>query len=764
MIVHSSTRTTVDVSRGVWILKKVSKSCLRPSVAIIVLSFSTPYLAHAATDSPSSDQGSSAEGVEEIVVTARKREERVQDIPQAIEALSAQDIENAGMERVIDVVDSVPNMILQPSYRQGVVNLSSRGHSTPQQGDSPVVLNVDGVQEPAQDFINQDLFDIQRIEVLRGPQGALYGAGAIAGAINIITNKPTSDFEGFAKATLGNGDERRFVAGLSGPLLGDQLQFRLSGLNETRDGYILNSLTGEPVDFVNDSALRGTVYGDFGGVRLDIRATYTHGYDGASYYESLPLIPDPIPQIDQLFGGPLGRLGSDISKATYENNSGVPTTEHRNIFTSSAKVAADVAGGVLTSVTGYNMSRQADFGDLSFQPIHILLQDVRYDAKVFNEELRYASDSDQSFRWVGGLFYQHRSIYNQVIVDLGDDKTGPVTQAQARAFISGVLTDGRDDVTTNATGAFLNANYDLTRQLTLTAAARYDNVRISTRYVGQDPTLLALPGQDAATSFAAWQPKLNLAYKVTQDVMAYVDLARGFRPGAANPTAAYAGGLPRFLKAETSDTAELGVKNRLFDGQMTFNGDVFYNVIDNRQHYFYGASLQSMTDLDTAHVYGVETDAKALLPYGFRFSASLGVMSAKLVSNYFVNYLNYTTHAVALTIDDKGNTLPDTPTKTGNADFEYEHLVSGNVNVFGRLGYRYVSRIFFDSENFISDGGVKQTVDLRLGLRGKEWDVTAYVNNATDKRWFTNYAYSGGVGNYLPNQPRTYGTELGYRF
>jgi iron complex outermembrane receptor protein len=731
---------------------------------LIALSFMTPGLTYAASDAATADQDSGSGSLQEIVVTARKREERVQDIPQAIVALGEQDIKNAGIERIIDVVDNVPNMILQPSFRQGVVNLSSRGHSTPQQGDAPIVLNVDGVQEPAQDFINQDLFDIQRIEVLRGPQGALYGAGAIAGAINIITNKPTNEFEGFGNATLGNGNERRFVVGLSGPLIGDQLTFRLSGLNETRDGYILNSLTHDRVDFVNDSSLRGTVYGDFGNVRLDIRATYTHGYDGASYYESLPLIPDPIPQIDQLFGGPLGRLGSDISKANYENNSGVPTTETRNIFTSSTKVDADLGTGVLTSVTGYNESRQSDFGDLSFQPVHILLQDVRYNVKVFNQELRYASDSSQSFRWVGGVFYQHRSIYNQVIVDLGDFLTGPVTQTQARDFISGVLTDGRDDVTSNAEGAFLNANYDITQKLTLTAAVRYDNVHLSTKYAGRAPTFLALPGQNASTSFSAWQPKLNLAYKVTPDILAYVDLARGFRPGAANPTAAYSGGLPRFLKAETSDTAELGVKSRLFGGQVILNGDVFYNLIDNRQHYFYGASLQSMTDLGTAHVYGVETDATALLPYGFRVSASLGVMSAKLASDFLVNYFDYTTHAVALTINDKGNTLPDTPTRTANVSVEYERLVSGDVRVVGRVGYRYVNRIFFDSENFISDGGAKQTVDLRLGLRGKNWDIAGYVKNATDKRWFTNYAYSGGVGNYLPNQPRTYGMDLGYKF
>src|SRR5690606_8568482 len=128
--------------------------------------------------------------VEEVTVTARRREENIQNIPEALTAFTARDIENAGITRVADVAANVPNLVLQPSYRQGVVNISARGLTTPQQGDSPVVLNIDGVQAPAQDFVNQDLFDIERIEVLKGPQGALYGAGAIAGAINIITRPP----------------------------------------------------------------------------------------------------------------------------------------------------------------------------------------------------------------------------------------------------------------------------------------------------------------------------------------------------------------------------------------------------------------------------------------------------------------------------------------------------------------------------------------------------------------------------------------------
>ena len=121
--------------------------------------------------------------LEEILVTARKRTETVQEIPESFTVFSESQIEDAGITRMKDVADLTPNLVLRQSYRMGVVNLSARGLAAPQQGDSPLVVNFDGVQAPAQDFINQDLFDIERIEVLKGPQGALYGAGAIGGAI-----------------------------------------------------------------------------------------------------------------------------------------------------------------------------------------------------------------------------------------------------------------------------------------------------------------------------------------------------------------------------------------------------------------------------------------------------------------------------------------------------------------------------------------------------------------------------------------------------
>ena len=702
--------------------------------------------------------------LEEIVVTARKRTESVQDIPESITVFSESGIADSGITRIKDVADLTPNLVVRQSYRLGVVNLSARGLATPQQGDSPLVVNFDGVQAPAQDFINQDLFDIERIEVLKGPQGALYGAGAIGGAINVITKRPTNELDAFTRLSVGNENARRIAAGISGPIAVDRVFYRLAGVVQNRDGYIRNSLTGDLLDFLDETVLRGGLFFTLDKLNIDLRASVTDTGAGASYYEAMPLLADPVPEIDQLFGGPLGRLGSDISYGSFDNHSNVQTEEERDVTTASLRVEYQLDGGTFTSITGYNDSRQYDYGDLDFQPADILLQDVRFDVEVFNQEFRYASDPDQRFRWVGGVFYQDREIFNQVLVVLGDFTVGPRTIQESMAQPgNSLLTDTRDVIESQAVGVFLSTNYDITGRLELTAAARWDQVDMNTRFVGQDPNLINLPNASSARQFDEFQPKLNLAYTVNENATIYGDLARGFRTGVPNPTSAFAGGLPRFIEPEVADTLELGVKSTFFNDRASLNAAVFHSSVENRHHYFYGAALQSMTTYDEAEISGLEVDFEGLLSDHLRFSASLGVMNAEITSDEITEYLDFTTGDVALVVNNRGNTLPDTPETSYNLALTYERPMLGVTNFFGRVAYAHVDEMFFDTENYIRNAGASDFVNLRLGLRNDRWDAVLFGDNLTDERNYSNYAYSGGAGNYLPNQPRTYGIEVQVR-
>ena len=702
--------------------------------------------------------------LEEILVTARKRTESVQEIPESLQVFSETLIEDAGITRMQDVADLTPNLVLRQSYRMGVVNISARGLATPQQGDSPLVVNFDGVQVPAQDFINQDLFDIERIEVLKGPQGALYGAGAIGGAINIITKQPTNEFDAFAKLRIGNKDALRLVGGLSGPILEDRLFYRLAGVHQDRDGYIKNSLTGDLLDFLEETVLRGGLFFSHDRLSIDARASITNTEAGASFYESLPLLPDPVPEIDSLFGGPLGRLGSDLSNSTFENHSNIQTAEERDVRTASLKLEYDFDVGIFTSVTGYNDSEQYDYGDLDFQAVDVLIQDVRFDVEVFNQELRWASDPGHRFRWVAGLFYQKREIFNQVLVVLGDFTVGPRSIAQSQAQPGNtILTDTRDVFDSEAFGVFLSTNYDVSDSLVLTAAVRWDQVDIETSYVGQDPNLINIPNASASASFSELQPKLNLAYSLNEQVLIYADVARGFRSGVPNPTSAFAGGLPRFIEPEIADTIEVGVKSTFWNNRASLNVAAFRSDVDNRHHYFYGAALQSMTTYDEARVTGLEVDFRALVSDSLSLSASLGIMDAQIVSDEVTEYLNVDTGEVALRVNNEGNTLPDTPEASFNLSASYERQIFQDASFFARAAYRYVDKMYFDTENFIENVGSSAYFDLRVGLRGERWDLGVFGENLTDERNYSNYAYSGQQGNYLPNRPRVYGLEIQVR-
>ena len=702
--------------------------------------------------------------LEEILVTARKRSESVQDIPESITVFSQSQVENAGITRIKDVADLTPNLVLRQSYRMGVVNLSARGLAAPQQGDSPVVVNFDGVQAPAQDFINQDLFDIERIEVLKGPQGALYGAGAIGGAINVVTRQPTNRLEAFAKARLGNKEAWRIVGGVSGPIVEDRVYYRLAGVHQNRDGYIRNSLTGDLLDFLDETVLRGGLFFDLERLSVDVRASVTDTGAGASFYESLPLLPDPVPEIDLLFGGPLGRLGSDLSQSTFENHSNVQTEEERDVTTASLKLECRFDYGVFTSVTGYNDSEQYDYGDLDFQPIDVLIQDVRFDVDVFNQEFRFASDPAGRFRWVAGVFYQERQIFNQVLVVLGDFTVGPRSIAESMAQPENfILTDTRDVIESEAVGVFLSTDFDVAEGLVLTAAARWDQVEIDTRYVGEDPNLINIPDASASATFDRFQPKVNLAYTLTDNVMVYVDLARGFRSGVPNPTSAYAGGLPRFIAPEVADTVEIGIKSTFWNNRALLNAGAFSSDVENRHHYFYGAALQSMTTYDKARVTGLEIDFRALLSDFLTLSGSLGIMDAEITSDELTEYYDVNTGAVALTVNNDGNALPDTPEASFNLALTYEQPLFGSTSLFARAAYRYVDMMYFDTENYIENAGASSYLDLRLGLRSERWNIVAFGDNVNDERNYSNYAYSGSQGNYLPGRPRTYGIEFEVR-
>ena len=223
-----------------------------------------------------------AQGVlEEIVVTAEYREENLQDVPVAVTAFSADEIIRAGIETTQDFINLTPNVTLDDSFTLGNTFVQVRGVAQINNADSPIAIVVDGVPQNNQKQFKQELFDIERIEVLKGPQGSLYGRNAIGGAINIVTKAPTNELEGFVKAGYGNGDEKKVSGGLSGAIIPDKLLFRIAGAYKDFDGVVKNTFLDQTVDFYETKDIRGKlIWNATDDITVEARIAYSDADGG----------------------------------------------------------------------------------------------------------------------------------------------------------------------------------------------------------------------------------------------------------------------------------------------------------------------------------------------------------------------------------------------------------------------------------------------------------------------------------------------------
>jgi len=238
-----------------------SQSSLNYTCACLLAGVATIATMPAWAQEASSETAAHSGEVEQIVVTARKREERVQDVPDSISVFTAAALEATRIDNVKDVALRVPNLSIVEAQQPGVALLTIRGVGQARNGEPPIAVVVDGVQLSNAYQITQDLFDIERIEVLKGPQGAVYGRNAIGGAINITTKQPTNDFEGFIQGSYGTGQDWRLSAAISGPIVPDKLLFRLAGSLRDFDGDIesVNAPRSKEANWAQDKNIRGSL-------------------------------------------------------------------------------------------------------------------------------------------------------------------------------------------------------------------------------------------------------------------------------------------------------------------------------------------------------------------------------------------------------------------------------------------------------------------------------------------------------------------------
>jgi iron complex outermembrane recepter protein len=710
-----------------------------------------------------------AASLEEIIVTARKRDEASLDVPVAINVFTAADIEAAGIERTQDFVDLTPNMTMVQTQNQGTSFITVRGISQARNSEPSVAVLIDGVAMANPSQFNQELIDIESIQVLKGPQGGLYGRNAIGGAILITSKQPTDKFEGKLSAGYDSGPGYKVGGTVSGPL-SDALKYRVTASYLNTDGYIDNPYLGEEADPYEDLSLRGLLLWEpTDSLRADLRGYMSNVSTQALYFNITADV-------------------NDTSLPVRVNNAGV---NERDMYGASLKLDVDSSIGTLTSVTAYDKLEEILTGDqFNFLPIDqsVLFQFFGadqaqhqfLDVEAVSQELRLTSPSDQRVRWIAGAYgiWTERYISTGNVIDTG---TGVVPEVRRTPlpkvdFVTFTclppgctqftyLADSQENF---AWAVFGELAFDLTSKLEASLALRYDeDERENTTETPAEflPTASGFSGEVRKHTWDELQPKVTLRYKPVDHATLYVGYSRGFRSGGFNQTgvgAANIAGIEDLFDKETADTYEAGVKAELLDRRLITNLSVYYTQANGSYFFVFdpNTSTQNLGNLGDVDYKGAELELQARVTDGF--DAYLGI-------GYTDSEIKESDRAAT----DVGNQAPLVSEYSMNLGLQYRHALAagGGARWFARADLDVTGPTWFYPDN-VTERDTVSLVNLRTGFDSGSWSLTAWVKNVTDEDYNAEWSPGpqffpspGYTNNFVfKGMPRRWGIDLAYRF
>jgi iron complex outermembrane receptor protein len=701
--------------------------------------------------------------LDEVVVTARKRDESFQDVPVTMSVFTETLIRDAGIQRPSDFIQMVPNMTLVETQNAGNAFVVVRGISQARNSEPSVAVQVDGVLETNPAEFNRELFDIRQIEVLKGPQGALYGRNAIGGAIIVTTREPGDEFEASVKAGYGNESSLRGQANVSGPI-GDTMGFRASVNYYETDGFLDNVFLGEKADPVEDlSARLRFLWEPSDQFTGDLRLSMSNLDTKALYFV--------IPRDDE--ANPFSTFttapdANDVSEQIQLDNPGV---NERDIFNAALKLDFGVGDGTLTSVSAFNTTEELLTGDAyDFRPaansIFMALfgtdlnQSQFLDVETYSQEIRYTSPTEGRFRWIAGAYFVHTDRFISTGNNV-DDGTGvfPVYRVPRIGVPNPSFSFLADEQDNDAWAVFANATIEVTDRFEIDAAIRYDEDKRENTTITPEAFLPVgtPPGSSGQVRSETWsepQPKITLRYAPTESLAFYGGWSRGFRSGGFNQTGVGAvadannvAGVNDLFEAEVAETFEVGMKSQFLDNRLNVNVSLFSTESENGYFFVFLAanSTQNLGNLD-ADYEGAEIDLNWHVTDRFDVYASYGYTDSEITGMEDPTVI--------------GNEAPLVSSDTYNLGLQYAWPVGGDLEFSIRSDYRHTGRTWWEPYNTTSRDPV-DIVDGRIGLRSERWSATIWGRNLTDEEY--NQEFS--PGNFLFKAlPIRYGVEFEYKF
>ncbi|BFM14060.1 TonB-dependent receptor [Maricurvus nonylphenolicus] len=746
-------------------MKAFQKRAMALSIAAIACGATTNVFAESDNDF----------AIEEIIVTAQKRAESVQDVAAAISAVGGSKLDEMGITDAESLVLAVPGMHFSQSGSNTRITVRGIGsEQTTVTGDPGVAFHIDGVYQTRASAGSALFYDLDRVEVLRGPQGTLYGRNATGGSVNLISNRPTQEFEGNVEVQLGDYNHQRLRGVVNAPLIDDKLAMRVSAQQETRDGYYEN-LTPGADDLEDRDALNlRTQFLYTPTETLDVLLSMNYSNDKGAGNGSKPLgdYPSPPGNINAFYAG--ATENPDDPWKVRTNGQDKRDNKRKG---ASITVDWDLGNVALKSISAWQENTVDTFVDADFSDVEIINENTFQENTQYSQELQLTSVDAGDWEWVAGLYWLQEE--NDVDYWLNDNGTGlssilipagPLAGLPLYSTVDVGLDDpayfgNRSNVKGNSLGAFGQVSYHINEDVKVTGGLRYSKdekeASIYRKEFGPAPIAPASSFKKKDDwSSVTW--KLGVDWQVAEDSLLYATVSTGFKSGG-------------FLQIEDADSYdeeevlawEIGSKNRFFDNRLQANISAFYYEYTDMQLRTIVGTDSIVTNAGEAGIQGLEVELLARPMEGLQLSAALAWTDAE-----FDEYFDDDPHdGLNSLLDLSGNDLARSPDYTASLNAAYTwDLPWGSLT--SSVNYYWSDEVYFSAYNRkdrdYQDSYHKTDINVTFNSLDDVWYATLSVQNLENAEVASNINLDnptlGGIDYVQWQAPQTVRVSLGYNF
>jgi iron complex outermembrane receptor protein len=730
------------------------------SCAVTALIAAQPALSQTRTEETSASADET--GVTDIVVTARKQSESLQDVPMSIAAISGEALESAGYTELNDVARLSGNVFFEAADRTKpqiyIRGIGTRSYDAG--SDSSVGVFVDGVYLGRFGALDMDLMDVERVELLRGPQGSLYGRNTIGGAISVVSRDPASSLEGRLSGELGTGEVGgdwlySLGASVSGPLAGDDVRGSLSVSRRYRSGYQPVSIANIRGGSEDAWSGRGKLLVELGDATLRLSADYSR-VDGPP----LVLVPNQLGGAADNPGGltpgfvtpsepsdpyrlSMDALGQGIIKTTYGG---------------SAQLNVPFGAVELTSITALRKLKIDEVDDLDGTTLPFQVYLAVEDGSQFSQELRLNYESD-TLNVLAGAYYSSEDVDRSEIINFG-----PASILSFLVAPAPLRWDFDVSLQAKSYALFGQIQWEPVENLSLTLGGRYswDKKAVAFDTRTTVPFVITNYSTSLSRQWESFDPSVSLSYNFSEDVMGYVSYTSGFKSGAFQFIAVSPSIAEQVAEPESVDSFEAGLRTTLLDRHLRLNAAVFSMDYQNLQQLRLipiggGVTRILIGNAGSSRIRGFEMEGRAVFDSNWSLDFSYGYLDAK-----FTDYVFNTT------LDFSGNRMQRAPKHTLSLGLNFE-AETGVGDLATRIGYAYRSSFFFEADNNLIDpqsleGGLGLW-DASINLKNGNWTFGLWGRNLTDERYRRQVLNStGNAQRGIWAEPRTFGARVSYDF